>query len=94
MNQSLILSDHFQNTKHEILKQKYEYMTIYLSETEKRVTELKHRNKQLRNKLEGLESNSFNSREDHNELENCWVAFHNEEKEKTKKIDELKKLIS
>lgn len=94
MNQSLNLSDHFQNTKYEILKQKYEYMTIYLSETEKRVAELKHRNKQYRNKLDSLEANSFNSREDHAELQNCWAACQSEEKEKGKKIDELKKLIS
>ena len=94
MSQTINLSDHFQNTKFEILKQKYEYMTIYLSETEKRLTELKHRNQQLRNKLDTLQAGSYNSREDQAELENCWAAFHKEEKEKIKKLDELKKLIS
>jgi hypothetical protein len=64
MNQSLNL-DHFQNTKCEILKQKYEFMTIYLSETEKRVGDLKNNNKMLRSKLESLESPSYNARNEH-----------------------------
>lgn len=93
MNQSGI--DHFQTTKFQILKQKYEYMTHYLAETEARVNAARIHNRKLKAKVEELEALvSSPSSNERAESESRARAWREEEREKTRKIEELKKLIS
>lgn len=84
-------NDPFQTTKLHILRQKYEYMTHYLSETEARVQELKTNNASLRHRAETLEAQSNSS----NLPEEDSTRTHREEQRiRTKKIEELKRLIA
>jgi hypothetical protein len=58
MNQSMN-ADPFQNTKLQILKQKYEYMTHYMAETENRVAQVRMTNRKLKARVEELEDQKF-----------------------------------
>jgi hypothetical protein len=84
------INDPFQTTKLHILRQKYEYMTHYLSETEARVQELKANNSSLRHRAETLEALSSTTNLPD---EDSSRAHREEQRIRTKKIEELKRLI-
>jgi hypothetical protein len=103
MNSQLLANSHsadpFQSTKFQILRQKYEYMTHYLAETENRLAELRNNNARLRERAvelerEGSPQRERNEAEGRREAEGRVRAWREEERDRTKKIEELKRLIA